>query len=49
MIANELVMFVHIVGVLLLFVSLAMEWAGIDALSKSPTSSQADSAAGWDV
>jgi putative effector of murein hydrolase LrgA (UPF0299 family) len=39
---NELVLFVHIVGVLLLFVSLAMEWVRIDALRRSPTVSQGE-------
>lgn len=39
---NVMVLFVHIVGVLLLFVSLGMEWVGIDALSRSPTPSRAE-------
>ena len=42
MAVNELVLFVHILGMLLLFVSLGMEWVGIDALSRSPTPSQAE-------
>ena len=34
MAVNELVLLVHILGMLLLFVSLGMEWVGIDALSR---------------
>ncbi len=37
-----LVPFVHIVGVLLLFVSLGVEWAAIGALSRSPTLRRAE-------
>ncbi len=39
---SELVLFVHFVGMLLLFVSLAMEWVGIDALSGPAGASQAE-------
>jgi hypothetical protein len=37
-----LVPFVHIVGVLLLFISLGVEWVAINALSRSPTFRRAE-------
>ena len=42
MTVNALVLFVHVLGMLLLFMSLGVEWVGIDALSRSSTPSQAE-------
>jgi hypothetical protein len=46
MAVNQLMLFLHILGMLLLFVTLGTEWVGIDALSRSESHSQAEQWAG---